>query len=209
MSPPPTKVCCCRTLVGDLPPQMWLLRPRHEKRAQPERSRVPLPQRGQRAQRRALSRVSQDIQQPVQSQDPHAHPGTNAFQRSFLLIFPPFLSQSPPPHPPKPSFLCAKACLLSSFGKFFVLQHKDQLFLLGEKKRGRRPRLPVPETAAAPSASAPFASATPSSASASAPIPPQPLSLEAPQANPTPPQPPSKAPQAKDSILDLSAPKTN
>ena len=119
----------------------------------------------------------------------------------------PTLFEPKSPSPPKPLFLCAKACLLSSFGKFFVLQHKDQLFLLGEKKRGRRPRLPVPETAAAPSA--PFASATPSSASAPAPIPPQPLSLEAPQANPTPPQPSSKAPQAKDSILDLSAPKTN
>ena len=73
-----------------------------------------------------------------------------------------------------------------------MLQHKDQLFLLGEKKRGRRPRLPVPET----------------SASASASVPPQPmLALTAPQD--TPVQPHSKAPQAKDSILDLSAPKTN
>jgi len=77
------------------------------------------------------------------------------------------------------------------------IQHKDQLFLLGEKKRGRRPRLAVPETS----------SATPPG---SASIPPQPmLALTAPQA--TGPVQPSlpKAPQAKDSILDLSAPKTN
>ena len=74
--------------------------------------------------------------------------------------------------------------------KVFVLQHKDQLFLLGEKKRGRRPRLAVPETSAS--------------------IPPQPmLALTAPQATPTPVQPHPKAPQAKESILDLSAPKTN
>ena len=74
-----------------------------------------------------------------------------------------------------------------------MLQHKDQLFLLGEKKRGRRPRLAVPETSA-PSAS----------------IPSQPmLALTVPELATDVQSPHSKAPQAKDSILDLSAPKTN
>ena len=99
---------------------MWLLRPRHEKRAQPERARVQIPQRGQCAQRCALSRLSQDVQQPIQSANAHAHPGTIAFHRHFYII--------KAKNPSLVSFIDAKVSLLSSVGKFLRFSTRTNCF---------------------------------------------------------------------------------
>ena len=126
---PLTQLCCCRSeSLGERPGRAAPVpgvRAGDEEWAQPECPHLPLPQWQVRPHPGPVPRVSQGVQQPVQPPDPHAPPGSAA------------------QHPAHISVRCVGIALLYDWEfpslSVCVAQHKDQLFLLGQKKRGRRP----------------------------------------------------------------------
>ena len=85
-------LCLCRRMsVGEWParsfsPSLQLLRKRHEKWAFFERAHLQISQPRQRPHADPLPCVQQDVQQSVQSQNPHASSGTKTSISILLFI---------------------------------------------------------------------------------------------------------------------------